>query len=150
MIVDLRGCDYKFLEACERIFETSTWLDSDGSLLLDWTETAVSEIVGFYCVNPMTAIAGSLKEGPYFENYTGLDMRSADQIQQFSKAYTTLANELCLEMHHCLEPFVNEALEKDFTDIQCKVVSYRLDTLIISIDGVSEEDDPYYSPEKRY
>lgn len=141
VIVDLRGCDYKFLEECEAIFEINTWLDQhEGSLLLDWIKITVTEVISLYTTNPMTAL-GTLKEDPLFDSYTGLDQYSAEQIRQFCLAYRVFAATLITEFDITLSPIFDEALH-DYDDVQVRVVQYHLDTLVIDILGVIE-DEPF-------
>lgn len=110
-------------------------MDGDiGRLLIHWVRTAITDIVGYFSINPQT-LYGSIQEGPHLQAYPGLDKMAYEQIDRFVELYKVFAVHVFEVMHRTLTQYTDEALNKGYLDVSASVVDYRIGMLVIRIDG---------------
>lgn len=110
-------------------------MDGDiGKLLVHWVRTAITDIVGYFSINPQT-LYGSIQEGPHLQAYPGLDKMDYKQIDAFIALYKVFAVHVFEVMHRRLSEYADEALHLGYLDISASVEDYRIGMLVIRIDG---------------
>lgn len=150
-IIDLNGFDAEFMRECEKIFQINAWLDGlDGRCVRDWVRQAVSDVVELYTLNPGT-LSGTLNMGPDYRYFPDLlherdsekTRFEARQYDEFEMAYKAFALNVAHHLTRMTEPFINEALALDYSDVAFTVVRYHPGCVVLAIRAI----EPMYPTE---
>lgn len=145
LLIDLRGYDSGFIRKCEEIFEINVRHDKlDGSMLMEWMEYTVSEIVSLFSINP-TTLFGTINIGPNLSEYRGIENYSSAQLDEFSLQYKAFATNVYQALSQKLEPYINESIDKGYSDVSCSVARFVPGALLLNMRAIQPFPEHPYS-----